>query len=148
MSLTALIQDRAVKARIVEDCVALLEEQVAMKKGISGLALKTTYRALQSVGRKYVPGAIGRLLPEAFAAIDPMWREGLQAGDPVEYLIQHQARTANTLLQVTDARIQHADGIVRVSYEKLRKSVQGDIEAAIPSFARIIAAHAQAVQQV
>ncbi|MEM0980772.1 MAG: hypothetical protein AAGH78_10915 [Cyanobacteria bacterium P01_H01_bin.58] len=148
MTLKNLIKDKAVKADIVADCTQLVETQVATKKGLSGLALKATYGVVKGIGAKYIPGAIGRLLPEAFAALDPMWNEGLQHGDPVAYLIQNQTRTADTLLKVTDARIQHSDGLIRASYNKLRNSVKSDVESAVPELATIIGTHAQAMQNV
>lgn len=148
MTLSNLIEDKAVKASIVADCTQLLETQVATKKGLSGLALKATYGVVKGIGAKYIPGAIGRLLPDAFAALDPMWHEGLQHGDPVAYLIQHQARTADTILEVTDARIQNSDGLVKASYNKLRNSVKSDVESAVPGLATIIGTHAQAMQGV
>ena len=55
--------------------------------------------------------------------------EGLQAGDPVAYLSQNPARTAETILSVTDARIQISGGVVRSSYNKLRNSVKGDVRS-------------------
>lgn len=141
MGLNDTLQDQTTKANIAADCAKLMDEQVAAKTGFSGMALKTAYKVVKGVGQGYIPAAIGRLLPEAFKALDPMWQEGLQTGDPVGYLTQNSARAADTLLSVTDNRISRADGIVRSSYNKLRKSVHGDVEAAMPGFAQIIHNH-------
>ncbi|HEY9888019.1 MAG TPA: hypothetical protein V6D02_06430 [Candidatus Obscuribacterales bacterium] len=146
MKLSDLLQDPAVKASIVDHCTLLIDEQVAHKGGLTGMALKTAYRVVKGVGPTYVPGAIGRILPEAFKALDPIWHEGLQQGDPVEYLIQHQARTADVILSVTDARVHKASGVVAGAYHQLRKSVKGDVEAAVPGLANIIGNHLQTLQ--
>lgn len=148
MSLNTLIKDKSVKANIVADCTQLMDEQVAAKGGLSGMALKTAYKLIKGIGPKYVEGAIGRLLPEAFKALDPMWEEGLQNGTPVDYLIQNRSRTADLVLSVTDARMANkGEGILRSTYNKFRKSVKGDIEEAVPGLAKIIGNYAQTMQQ-
>jgi predicted outer membrane lipoprotein len=141
MALRETIKNESVKAGIVADCMKLMDTQVAAKKGLSGMGLKAAYGVVKGVGQGYVPGAIGRLLPEAFAALEPMWLEGLEAGDPVAYISKNRSQAADTLLSVTDQRISRSDGIVRSSYNKLRKSVKGDVEAAMPGLAEIINTH-------
>lgn len=146
MKLSDMVKDPSVKASIVEDCTQLIDEQVANKGGISGVALKTAYKVVKGVGPSYVKGAVGRILPEAFVALDPMWCEGLATGDPVNYLAQNRARTADIILSVTDARVHKASGVVAGAYHKLRKSVKGDIEEAVPGLAGIIDNHLKTVQ--
>jgi hypothetical protein len=148
MTLIESIKSDATKASIVQDCTVLIDQQVAAKGGMSGLALKTAYKIVKGVGPTYIPGAIGRLLPEVMKALDPMWQEGLQAGNPVDYLTQNSAQTADTILSVTDNRIKNSSGVVRSSYNKLRNSVKGDVEAAVPELAKIIGKHTQVSQQV
>ena len=143
MKLSDMISDPSVKSSLVEDCTQLIDVQVANKGGISGMALKTAYKVVKGVGPTYVKGAIGRILPEAFVALDPMWNEGLEAGDPVDYLTQNRSRTADIILSVTDARVHKASGVVAGTYKKLRKSVKSDIEDAVPGLATIIGSHLQ-----
>lgn len=142
MTLPEIMKDTSIKTSIVQDFTVLIDQQVAVKGGMSGLALKTAYKVVKGVGPTYIPGAVGRLLPEVLKALDPMWQEGLQTGNPVEYLTQNCSQTADTILGVTDARIQNSGGVVRSSYNKLRKSVKGDVEAAVPGLANIIGNHA------
>lgn len=142
MGLRDKIGDPNTQTNLAADCAKLVDEQVAAKNGISGLALKAAYGVVKGVEPSYIPGAIQRLLPEALAALDPMWSEGVQSGDPVEYLIQNRSRTADTLLSVTDAKIDKArSGVVRASYNKLRKSVKNDVEEAVPGLAKILGTH-------
>lgn len=132
------------KENLVADCAKLMDEQVAAKSGLSGLALKAAYGVVKGVEPSYITGAIDRLLPDALAALDPMWDEGIQSGDPVEHLIQHRSRTADMLLSITDAKIEKSkNGAVRASYNKLRKSVKGDVEEAVPGLAKILGTHIQ-----
>lgn len=143
MGLNEQIKTQNTEAKIVADCAKLIDEQVAAKNGISGLALKATYGAVKGIGSGYVSGAIERILPEILTALDPMWTEGAQNGDPVEYLIQNRSRTADMVLSVTDAKIERSsNSIVRASYGKLRKSVKTDVEEAVPGLAKIIGQYA------
>lgn len=142
MSLSEKLRDEQITASIAADCTELMDGQVAAKSGISGLALKATYGVVKGIDADYIPGAIQRLLPEAIAALDPLWDEGVQTGDPVAHLTKNCDRTADTLLGVTDAKIQRVkNGLICSSYNKLRKSVKGDIVAAVPGLAQIIGKH-------
>jgi hypothetical protein len=144
MALSDTLSNPATTQNLVADCVKLIDEQVAAKGGLSGLALKAAYGVVKGVEPSYISGAIQRLLPEALAALDPMWNEGIQSGDPVQHLIQNSDRTADTLLSVTDHKIEKAkNGVVRASYSKLRTSVKGDVEAAVPGLAQILGTHVQ-----
>lgn len=142
MTLSALLTDPTVKARVIADCVHLIDHQVAAKGGLGGLALKTAYGVVNGISAGYVPGAIERLLPEVLPALNPLWTEGLQTGDPVAFLQQNSDRAAEAILGVTDARIAGADnGLIKSSYTKLRRSVQPDVAAAIPELASILGRH-------
>lgn len=142
MGLPDLLQNDALRLSLVNACTDLIDTQVAAKGGLGGMALKTTYGLVKSVGPEYIPGAVGRLLPEVLAALDPIWAEGLQTGSPTAYLMAQSARTADSLLSVTDDRIVKAsNGLVKASYQRLRQSVKGDVEAAVPDLAQILANH-------
>lgn len=147
MVLSNILHDQTAKNRVVTDCTQLIDRQVAAKGGLGGMALKATYGLVKGVGAGYIPGAIGRILPEVVTALDPMWAEGMQAGDPVAYLTDNQTQAADVILSVTDGRIAKTDnGLVKSSYSKLRQSVKGDVEGAVPGLAEILGAHSKVAQ--
>ncbi|MGB3138350.1 MAG: hypothetical protein WBG38_20405 [Nodosilinea sp.] len=147
MSLSNILNDESVKDKVVSDCALLIDRRVAAKGGLGGMALKATYGVVKSAGSSYIPGAIDRILPEVVSALEPMWAEGLKAGNPVAYLSQNQAQTAEVILGVTDRRIAKTDnGLVRSSYNKLRQSVKGDVAGAVPGLAEILGAHSPVPQ--
>jgi hypothetical protein len=144
MALSDQTSDQTTQENLATDCAKLVDEQVAAKSGISGLALKAAYGVVKGVEPSYISGAIQRLLPDALAALDLMWDEGIQSGDPVQHLIQNRSRTADMLLSITDAKIERSkNGIVRSSYGKFRKSVKSDVEEAVPGLAKILGTHVQ-----
>ena len=139
MGLSDGLNDPNKKASVVADCAKLMDEQVAAKGGLGGLGLKAGYGAVKGVKPGYIAGAIERLLPEVFVALDPMWNEGVQTGDPVGYLSQNRSRAADALLGITDARIEKtSNGIVRGTYNKFRNSAKRDVEEAVPGLAKVI----------
>lgn len=139
MGLKDQIESEEKKASIAADCAQLIDEQVATKTGLSGLAIKTAYRAFKGIGSGYIPRALQNLVPQALDALDPMWTKGLQVGDPVGHLSQNSSETADVLLGVTDAKLAHAKNkIVIATYKRVRKSVKGDVEEAVPGLAKIL----------
>lgn len=130
---------------MIDDCTRLIEAQVNAKGGLSGMALKTAYRMVKSIGASYLPGAIGRLLPDVLDSLDPLWVKGLQVGQPVDYLTNNRTQAADQVLAITDKRAKYTNSVVRSSYNQLRKSIKGDVEAAVPGLASIIGAYAQTV---
>jgi hypothetical protein len=142
MALSDILNDPAVKTQVVTDCAHLIDRQVAAKGGLGGMALKAAYGMVKGIDAGYVPGAVGRILPEVVAALDPMWAAGVQAGDPVAYLSQNQAQAADVILGTTDRRIANTgNGLVKSSYNKLRQSVKGDVADAVPGLAQILGTH-------
>ena len=139
MGLIDGINDPNKKAKVVDDCVRLIDEQVAAKSGLSGLAMKAGFATVKGVMPNYIASSVEWLVPEVFIALDPIWSEGIQAGDPVGYLIENRSRSADALLGITDARIQKSKkAIVRGTYDKFRNSAKSDVEEAIPGLAKII----------
>jgi hypothetical protein len=127
------------KDMIVDDCCTMIEAQIASKSGLSGIALKTAFATLKGVKPGYIPYVVEQILPQCFTAIDPIWNEGLQTGDPVAHLITSRDRTADALLTVTDERAKKAKRpIVRGTYEKFRGSAKQHVEEAVPEFAKVI----------
>jgi hypothetical protein len=143
MALKDILNDRTMKTQVVADCVQLIDQQVSTKGGLGGMALKATYGLVKGLGSGYIPGAVERLLPEVLRCLEPLWAEGVQAGDPVAYLDRHQTQAADAILGVTDGRIaKSSNGLVKSSYAKLRQSIKGDVEAAVPGLAKILGAYA------
>jgi hypothetical protein len=144
MGLHNKLKDKTIQANVVADCARLMDEQVAAKTGISGMALKAAYGIVKGVEPSYIPKAIQRLLPDALAALDPVWNEGVQSGDPVAHLSQNRSRTADMLLSITDVKIEKSNNkAVRASYNQFRKSVKNDVEEAVPGLAKILGTHIQ-----
>ncbi|MEH1939014.1 MAG: hypothetical protein V7L01_02185 [Nostoc sp.] len=131
------------KAMVINDCCNMIEGQLASKSGMSGIALKTAFAALKGVKPGYIPYVVEQILPQCFTALDPIWNEGVEKGNPVEHLSANRSHTADALLGVTDARVQSTKRqIVRGTYEKLRGSAKKHVEEAVPDLAKLIGNYA------
>lgn len=139
MALSDGLNDAAKRTKVVASCTELLDRQVSSMGGVSGLAIKAGYSTIKGVAPGYCAGAIEGLLPSFLTALDPIWEEGVQGGDPVAHLSQNTSRTANALLGITDARMEKSSNTtVKGIYSKLRGSVQKHVEKAVPDLAQVI----------
>lgn len=127
------------KAMVVDDCCNMIDQQLAAKSGISGIALKTAFAALKGVKPGYIPYVVEQLLPQFLTALDPLWNEGVEKGDPAAHLVASRSDTADALLGVTDARVQYTKRqIVKGTYDKFRGTAKKHVEEAVPDLAKIV----------
>src|SRR6516225_4923384 len=104
-SLTEALTAEPNKNAVVEDCLALIDAEVADKGGLTGLAIKAGYKAIQGVKPGFVRQVVGDLLPEFAAALDPLYQEDKANGRGVrDYFNANTNRAADALLAITDDR--------------------------------------------
>jgi hypothetical protein len=139
MGLSEGLSNPTKKAMVIDECCHMIEVQLASKSGMSGIALKTAFAALKGVKPGYIPYVVEQILPQCLTALDRIWSEGVEKGDPIAYLNANRSHTADALLGVTDARVKNAKRqIVRGTYEKLRGSAKKHVEEAVPDLAKVI----------
>jgi len=142
MGLTEALADKDKKDRIVSDCATLIDEEVA-SKGFAALPLKAGYKAVKGIKPGFIPHVIQSLLPEFATKIDPLWVEGVSAGNPVKFFQDNRSRVADALLSVTDAKSKNAkNALVRSTYESLRGTAKKHVEEAIPRLSKVIEKYA------
>jgi hypothetical protein len=142
MGLGDVINDPKKKPAIVADCCTLIDEEVAAKGGLSGLAVKAGYAAVKGVKPGFVREVVEKLLPEFSTQLDPLWDEGKKAGNAEDFLKANRSRVADALLSVTDQKSKYAkSSVVRGTYEKLRGSAKKNVEEAVPRLGRLLTKH-------
>jgi hypothetical protein len=143
-SLAETLNTEPKKTAVVDDCVKLIDEEVADKGGISGLAIKAGFAAVKGIKPGFVRQVVYDLLPEFARVLEPIHAEAAAAGKPVAAHFEANApRVADALLGITDAKAQHAkSGVVKGTYEKLRPTAKKHVEAAVPRLGRVIEKHA------
>lgn len=132
------------RAAVVEDCLELLDREVDDKGGLSGLAIKAGYKAVQGVKPGFVKAVLNDLLPQFATAVDPIYAEAKSGGTPVsQHFVSNRARVADALLAITDRRAERTKfALVKATYERLRGTAKSNVEAAVPRLGRLIEKHA------
>jgi hypothetical protein len=142
MGLADALADKDKKGRIIADCATLIDEEVA-SKGFAALPLKAGYKAIKGIKPGFIPHVIESLLPEMATKVDPIWAEGVSAGNPVKFFQDNRGRVADALLSVTDAKSKNAkNALVRSTYESLRGTAKKHVEEAVPRLSKVIEKYA------
>lgn len=143
-SLVEVIKDHARRRAVVDDCVALIEAEVADKSGLSGMAIKAGYKTVRGISPHTIPMAMDHLLDDFSAKVEPYWQECQSQGkDPRSYFTAKKVEIANALLGITDARAARAKNkVIGKTYEKLRPMAVEHVGSAMPRFADLVKKHA------
>ena len=142
-SLKELIDDPKVSKSIVADGLRVLDEEMAKRSGLGGLAIKGAYKVVKNVQRgKTLEKAVEILIPEFIDKLDPYYGGFQEEGKGktwTEYLQPHYGAIADELLSVTDQRVQGTDNrAVRGAYDKLRPKARKEVIASLPALSRMM----------
>jgi hypothetical protein len=129
---------------VVDDAHKVLDDEVADKGGLTGIAVKGAYKLVQGIRPGFVRHVIDSLLDEFLDALDPIYQEAATKKRPAgAYLVENKDRVANALLAVTDQKAKRSDsGVIKGAYDKLRSMAQKQVEAAAPRLSSLIDRHA------
>lgn len=142
-SLSEVLADPAKRKRVVDDGVAMIEAEVADKSGLSGIAIKTAFKMVQSVKPGFVGGTLNHLLDDFAKKVDPFWADcQAQKADPRGFFTRNGTSVADALLSITDGRARNASGPIRSTYDKLRPEAQKHVVSAMPRLADLLKKHA------
>ena len=143
-SLVEAIKDDKKRRAVVDDCVALIDAEVADKGGLSGMGVKAAFKAVKSLRPGMIPMAMNHLLDDFAARVDPFWQECQAKGeDPRRFFERRKSDVANALLSITDDRAKKSDhGTLVKAYQSLRPKAVEYIGDAMPRLADLIKKHA------
>ncbi len=121
--------------QVIDDCCALIDQEVADKSGISGTAVKLAYRTAKAFAPGHVRHMVRSLLPAIVDQLEPYWADFSTSGGSVfgDYLSKRGDEVSQALLSVTDARAaasRHAT-IVK-AYNTVRGGAAKHVQAALP----------------
>jgi 5'-3' exonuclease len=132
------------RAAVIDDCCRLLEREVDDKTGLSGVAIKTAFKLVQSVKPDFVRGTLDHFLDAFLEALDPIYQEAKAGSTNLkEHVAGHSGAMADALLNITDRRAARAPaGVVKKTYERLRSTAKKHVEAAAPRVGELLEKHA------
>lgn len=135
-SLVEVMKDPAKRRQVVDAGVRVIEAEVADKGGLSGLAIKATFRVVQGLKPGFVPMALNHLMDDFAGKIDPFWLDCQERKeDPRAYFTRRGTEIGNALLSITDERAKRGQGPARSAYEKLRPEGLKHVTVAMPRLA-------------
>lgn len=142
-SLKEILADPKVSRSVATDGVRFLDEEIAKRSGIGGMAIKGTYKVIKSLqGGKTLEKAVMVLIPAFIEKLDPYYLRFQEEGTGCsweEYLRPHYGTLADEMLSVTDSKIRGTDNrAVRKAYEKLRPRAQKEVIASLPALSRVM----------
>ncbi|MBI5544522.1 MAG: hypothetical protein HY901_11570 [Deltaproteobacteria bacterium] len=135
------------RSQVISDCAALIDQEVADKGGISGMAIKAGYKVVKSFKPGFVPEAVDGFLEEFCKALQPIVEDAQRQKRPIAaFFAADRSRVAEALLAITDARAQKSKlAGIKAAYERLRGMAKKNVEEAVPRVGALIEKHAAAV---
>jgi hypothetical protein len=132
------------RASVVDDACRVLDQEVADKSGLGGLAVKAAYKVVQSIKPGFVREVVEALLDDFLDALEPLYREAIDKGQrPSSVLDANRDRAADALLGITDDRARKAKrAAIKSAYDRLRPSAKKHVEAAVPRLGQMLDRHA------
>ena len=143
-TLAEYVAKSPVRERVVADCVALIDEEVKSKGGLSGVAVKGAYGTVKTIKPRFVPEVVDALLDDWVAKLEPYygkWRGG-GSGSLAEFLTARSDDVAEDLLAVTDeraARTKHKTA--SKLYNRMRPSAKRNVSGAVPKLGALMEKH-------
>ena len=128
---------------VVSDCVDLIDAEVASKKGIGGLAIKTAFKTVKAIKPGIIPDAVNFLLDDFVEKLEPFYGEFKKSGeaDLAGYVVRHADQVADALLGITDSRAEKSRHKTLVkAYKKLRPQGKKQVTAAMPRIGAMLVA--------
>jgi hypothetical protein len=133
---------------VVADCEALVHDEVAAKKGPSGLAVKSGFGVVRTIKPTIIHDAVDSLAGDFLSQLSPLYTDYVAAGASGgfgEYLSGHSDQAAENLLTVTDRRAARSQRpVVKKAYDGLRPKGKGNVVDALPRLGALIDKHAAA----
>jgi hypothetical protein len=139
-SLVELLAKEPVRARVIDDCVELIESQVKQK----GFIIKSAYATIKAIKKRFIPEVVDTMLDEWLDKLSPhhdRWAAN-KASSFADYVVARGDDVAEDLLSVTDgraARTSHTTA--RKMYGRMRDGAKKNVIEAIPALARMIEKH-------
>lgn len=143
-SLSATIADSTKRSAVLDDCVRLIDAEVADKRGLTGMAVKGAFKSVKSLKPGMIRHSMDALLDDFSGQVDPFWADCQDKGEqPRAYFTRNKTAVANALLKITDDRAAKSKHKVLVrAYKTLRGKAIDHIGAAMPRFADLLQRHA------
>ncbi|MEL4359123.1 MULTISPECIES: DUF6918 family protein [unclassified Luteococcus] len=135
MSFSESLLNPTNRPQVVQAISTVIDQEVAGKGGLGGMALKGAYASAKKMKDGIVVKGTNAMLPDIAAALEPYWNaKGDQ--DFGAYLASRSGEVADDLLTVADAKAASPDNAaIAKLYKPIRGKAKGYVEEALPRLA-------------
>lgn len=144
-TLSEILLAPGTKPQVIDDCNALIDQEISEKSGVSGTAVKLAYKTVNTFKPGHIRFMVKDLLPDMVAQLEPFWADFSTSGgsDFGDYLAKRGEEVSQALLAVTDARAEasHRPTIIR-AYNTVRGSAGRHIQVALPRVGDLVLKYA------
>ena len=129
---------------VIQDCVQLVDAEVAAKKGVTGMMIKSSYKMFKAIKPTIVQTAVEHLLDDFAVKLDQQYDTYLAAvpdkSQPFDRWATNRDREiADQLLGVTDAIIAKSEKpAIKKIYSGLRGVAEKNVAAAVPAVGKLV----------
>lgn len=136
---------------VVRDLTEFADQTVSQQSGISGVAVKGAYSAVQKIRPDIVSRGINRLLPDVAEALQPHWNDYLSAGGGQAdtagtfgtFLDNRRDQVADSLLEIGDRTADRLDNPTLVKiYRGVRGRGEKILAANVAGIGQVVESHA------
>ncbi|MGB1250649.1 MAG: DUF6918 family protein [Candidatus Promineifilaceae bacterium] len=136
-----------VRPQVLQDCTAVLEQEVNKKSGISGFAVKKGFQVVKRIqSGRLLNKAIDGLLDDFADALDPYYQSYLQNGQSgsfSSYLAGQDDAVTESLLSVTDVKRKYTSNqVFAKSYDTLRPMAARNVRDSVPAVGQLMQKYA------
>jgi len=134
-----------VEPKVVTDVLALVDNELASKSGISGTAVKVAFKAITAFAPGYYQETVASMVPDMVDQLAPFWADFQASGsaDFGDYLVKRSDEVVPAMLVVTDAmRDRSGRTAVVKAYSAVRNGASKHIEAALPNLGAMVQKYA------
>jgi hypothetical protein len=131
------------RPRVIADCVAIIEAEVASKRGMSGFAVKTAFATIKAFKKTIVKDSVEGLIDDFVAKLEPYYQRHIEEGGEIKAFVGREADPiADSLLEITDERAKRSSHTTLVKvYTKLRPQGKQQVIQAMPRVGDMLASH-------
>jgi hypothetical protein len=133
------------RPKVLADCQALIDHEIAEKSGVSGAAIKLAYKTATTFAPGYFRNTLEKMLPRIADKLEPYWADfGISGGSEFgDYLSKRGPEVSEDLLSMTDGIATTSDrpAIVK-AYHVVRGGAARHVEAALPRVGDLVMRYA------
>ena len=139
-----MIEDPKIYETVMADSLKILDQEVAKRSGLSGMAIKGGYKVLKGIQQgKMLKMILSALLPDFIERLDPYYsrfqkKEG-KGKTWTDFLRPDFDTIADEFLKVTDSKAKESSNpSIRKTYDKLRPKAKKEVLASLPALTKMM----------